>query len=529
MLHATYEVRFRHLDKYSDIYPMSRTPSTDLFTLIKALTKTEKRYVKQELGRHRIGEVNQSEVLFDAVDSLTLYNEESIKERYARYGFTHRLPEAKRELVVVILRAMRQFHANRSVYRRAMAAILDAEFLRLRGLFALAEQRLAAATSDVQLLQHDALEVLLLSAQREVLRMQDKLTLSGQTNERMSLTAAAQRLTESSRVEDLADRMDHLVAVSGRSPTPEVKALANNLKQAGDALHPISSPASQNHWLRMLSKKALFIDNDPSLALTYDLSRLGVIEQSEQQKRVNAHQWVNLTSSVALRLILLGRITEARIHCSRLEAYWEQRNEQLTPHNQQSLAATIVNLQIQLALQSNDFEEFYSGLPVTDAILDSINTPSLVETVVVCQFNIALILFGLHKYRACNKRLFVLDDYDSSLRAEVHEARRLLAIVCHLEQQNESVVISLIRAERRIRKSSTIPTDVEVLLTLVKKIVDMPPGLKLNNAYRAAQVKLQNINQEGSEPVTNLFDFQAWVDARLNKKSWRAVVNSRSS
>lgn len=506
---------------------MSKTPSFELHALIKALTKTEKRYVKQELGRHCLGEINQSELLFDAIDSLTEYNESSIKLKYSSYGFTDRLPEAKRELTAIILRAMRQFHANRSIYRRAMAALLDTEFLRMRGLFSLAEKRLAAALKEVRVLQHDALEVLLLSAQRELLRMQDKLPVSEHPEERSSITAAVLRLAESSKVEDLADRMDQLVATFGRSPTKTAVALASNIKKTGDALHPIISTTAQDHWLRMLSKKALFIDNQPSIALTYDQSRLDIIERSEHQKRVNAHQWVNLTSSVALRLILLGRITDARSHCTKLEAYWEQRSESLTPHNQQSLAATIVNLQIQLALQSNDFEEFYNKLPVTDEILDSINTPALIETVVVCQFNIALILFGLNKYRACIKRLHKLDEYDTGLRQEVHEAGRLLAILCHIEQQHDSVIISLVRAEQRIRKKSSMPGDVEALLTLSRKVIDLPPGLKLNNAYRSALEKLQNMNHEGSEPVTNLFDFQAWVEARLNKKSWRTVVNAR--
>ncbi len=142
---------------------MSRGPSEDLHALIHALTQAEKRYVKIELRKHVVGNVNQSELLFDALAAQDHIDEAAIKKRFAKFGFAKRLPEAKRELMLVILRAMRQFHAERSSTRRAVSALQDGDFLRLRSQYRWADRRLKDALDDATLIHNHALSLLPLS------------------------------------------------------------------------------------------------------------------------------------------------------------------------------------------------------------------------------------------------------------------------------------------------------------------------------------------------------------------------------
>ena len=55
---------------------MSRTPSTDLFDLIRSLTKSEKRFFKLYASRRTGGEKNNYVLLFEAIDRQRVYDEE---------------------------------------------------------------------------------------------------------------------------------------------------------------------------------------------------------------------------------------------------------------------------------------------------------------------------------------------------------------------------------------------------------------------------------------------------------------------
>lgn len=522
---ATYRFDFCLSDKHFHICAMSRLPDIELFGLITALTKNEKRYVKQELRRHRLAEVNQTEVLFDAIAEQDVYDEGKLKDRLAAHGCVKRLPKAKRELLDIVLRAMRQYHAQHGIIRRAVTALQDAEFLRQRGQFRTAEQILTKTIAFVRAAEMDALEAVLLSSYRDTLRVQGKLPVTSSNAADDEQAIVARKLVQSVHMEHLADRMEHLTAQYGRSPTQAAKAVAADIVRAGESVFPIISAAAKNHWLRLLSRKALFIDNQPEVALQHDLTRLEVLDSNDGFKQSNRHLWANLQSSIALRLLLLGRHVDARTYRNNLYNHWNEYRQHLSPQSRQTLGAQVVNIEVLLALQSFDFEALVSELHLTDEILDSITAPKLAETVMVCHFNIALVMFGLGRYRACIDRLHVVAEFPPELRTELHTAGRILTILCHVEQENESVVTSLVRSERRRYKETSVPADVEVMLALALKICQLPPGSRLTNTYKKALSTLESLSATDSEPVTAIFNAKAWITARLNKKSWRDFAN----
>lgn len=508
---------------------MSKLPSQLIYEVIQGLSKAEKRYVKQELRRHVLGTVNQSELLFDELVSQTAYNEDQIKQTFSDYGFVQRLPKAKAELLDVVLRAMRNFHAKRGVVRRALTTMADVEFLRSRGHYAIAEYRLSVAIEEAELIEHDALQVLLISVYREVMRNAEKLPDSFSNPESDPLVVIAKKLEQSAFIEGLADRMEHLIARSGRSPSAATRALASELVKTGESAFPLVSVSAQNHWLRLLSKKALFLDADVESALAYDTSRLNVLKRNERYRRANIHQWVNLTGSVALRLILKGRLTEARVHRNNLVAYWEEHASGLSVHNKRNIGAIYVNIEIQLALQSLNFQPLYHNLAVLDDIIATLTTSRLLETAIACNFNIALVLFGMQKYRECVRRLHMIEDFPPHLRPEIHTAQRLLTILCHVEQGHESVVTSLVRSERRRYKAEPIPADVQAILALATKVFSVPPGTKLTKEYNSTLAVLSATDATFSEPITRLIDASAWVKARRTKKKWVDFVNQKNN
>ena len=57
-----------------------KTPSKNLFNLIKTLTKSEKRYFKIEASKHGGDKKNHYVKLFDAIEAMNEYDEEALKK-----------------------------------------------------------------------------------------------------------------------------------------------------------------------------------------------------------------------------------------------------------------------------------------------------------------------------------------------------------------------------------------------------------------------------------------------------------------
>ncbi len=103
--------------------------SDDLFQLIKAMSKTEKRYFK--LDAQKSGEKKSKQIqLFDAINKMDSYDEKKL----AKKSFVKHLAVEKNSLYSNILRSMRNYRSEKSIYAQIKEMILDANYLLSMGL-----------------------------------------------------------------------------------------------------------------------------------------------------------------------------------------------------------------------------------------------------------------------------------------------------------------------------------------------------------------------------------------------------------
>lgn len=112
---------------------------TDLYQLIRAMSKSEKRYFTldaQKSGRR----ASKYLELFQEINDMAEYDEERLKEKFGRH-----LSSDKAYLYEAILRSMRDYRSTRSHSARIKEMILDAKYLYERGLYEQCEERLEEA------------------------------------------------------------------------------------------------------------------------------------------------------------------------------------------------------------------------------------------------------------------------------------------------------------------------------------------------------------------------------------------------
>lgn len=117
--------------------PMKRR--TDLYDLIRAMSKSEKRYFTidaQKSGRRGSRYLE----LFQAINDM-----ETDDERVLRKKFGKNLSTDKNYLYEAILRSMRDYRSSNSMTARMREMILDAKYLSERGLYDQCQERLQSA------------------------------------------------------------------------------------------------------------------------------------------------------------------------------------------------------------------------------------------------------------------------------------------------------------------------------------------------------------------------------------------------
>ncbi len=124
---------------------MSNKASNNLHSLIRSMSKAEKRYFKLYSSRHTLGERNNYSILFDAVDKQEEYNEEKLLAKFKGEALTNRFSISKRRLYEAVLKSLDAFHANSSIDEKIRKLLHYSEILYDRSLYEQSEKILQSA------------------------------------------------------------------------------------------------------------------------------------------------------------------------------------------------------------------------------------------------------------------------------------------------------------------------------------------------------------------------------------------------
>ena len=108
-------------------------PSTELHSLIKSLTKSEKRFFKLNSSL-QVGDKNYLKI-FDFVEKQKKYNEQELKDYFKKETFIKHLPSEKNHLYRLILKSLRAYYSEQSVSSQLKQEIKNIDILSRKALY----------------------------------------------------------------------------------------------------------------------------------------------------------------------------------------------------------------------------------------------------------------------------------------------------------------------------------------------------------------------------------------------------------
>lgn len=498
-----------------------KTPSDDLFELIKTLDKSQKGYFKKYASTITADPANYLK-LFVEIEKQKVYDENKIKKIFAKEKFAKQLSVTKNYLYELILVSLEMYKTDSdsqllSLFRHASILfdlglvdqskkiikkgrklaehkekfIIQMLFLRLQWSIAFKER------NDEALEENDALfsdYTVLLNKQHNAIAYHFEYFRFFTESQRMGITQDGKKL----------QRLEELI----QSP------LMANIDKA-------ESITAKSSYLKTHSTFA-FSKRSVQTLYEYNKELMMLIEHNPSVFDATFSYMSNMYSNLANSTLAMFSFEEC--------THWIKKLEDLEPINTNEKARkyeAVTQLRLAYSLRSGhytkgvddvrkmaaDFDHF----PVNDPVVKSLLIPA----------SAAYIEFGAGNYKEALKWLNrILNNSEINLRNDIESAIRILDLVIHYELGHEDLLEhKIVSTYRYLAKKATLFDLEKQMMTSFKKLVEVDSEKKKMLFFASLKSDLERIAGEKRDlQLLEMFDVISWLESKLTGDSFENIM-----
>jgi len=298
-----------------------KTPSADLFELIKSLSPQEKKYFKQQSRVYAGERENTYELLFDAIDEQDRYDEAALKKKFKGQAFVNQFSVAKNYLYDKILDALHSQHAEQDDTLNIERMIGRTEILMRRNL--MKQALLQYEKTEAKMMEVNALTLLPHLARQKnlilarILKHFDIDTLIENTKE---AAHHAEVLLNYLQYETLDLEVSRFFADSKLLEKKEAREALDKLMQHSfftDEKNTLSFRAK--HYFTKANYRYLTVQGKWNEALTVGEKYLSYLEKNERPTR----EWQVTYKGIFIDILEIGLHEHNRALCDKMVKKFE--------------------------------------------------------------------------------------------------------------------------------------------------------------------------------------------------------------
>ncbi len=510
---------------------MSNAKSEQLFNLIKALSKGEKRFFKLYVSR--LGDTSGKKfvILFDAIEKQKDYNEEKILKK-EKALLPKQLPNLKTHLYFQLLKSLKLCNSNSLRSIKTMELIDYARLLYSKCLYKecvkmIDKAKKMAVSNDqsVFLLEILEIEKLVIS---KTLDAGNEERVNQIINETVKVTESIKNINIFS---NLSIKLDSYYNKSGfvrnRYDLDKVTRFFN----AGLPKYNIKELSFQEKlYLYKSYVSFYFFIRDFKEGYIYANKWVNLFEEQPEMKPLKPEMYIKALNSLLAVQNKLYKYNEFTETLKRLVAIKREKKIVLTEN---------LNLNLFKAIYIHEMNrhfmlgEFKSGTRIVAALENELNkfvTKLDKHSILLIYYKIACLYFGSGNYRTAltwlNK---ITNEREIALREDLHSFARILSLISHFELGNDDLVESYIRSTYRyfIKKGD---------LSLYQKyILDFLKGLLIVNEVKNVQKRfillksqMESLQKNKFEKRAFLyFDIISWLESKIAHRPVQTLIREK--
>lgn len=422
---------------------MSNLHKDQLFSLVKSLTKSEKRNFK--IFANRTPQESKFLFLFDALDKISKYDEDKILKHPAIKK--SQLSNLKAVLYKQILSSLRLQHASKDIdlqFREQMDCVklLYNKGLYVQSLKLLAKLRVKAKEACRNILLYEILEfekhIELQFITRSISNKAEVLT-----NESAQL---AEQLHYNNKFSNLAIQLYDWYLKLGHVRNERdfqriERFFKSNMQQVrSDGLCFFDSVyVYQSHvWYSFITQNFLN-------TYKYSCKWLELFEVSPKMKALQPEMYIKALGSLLEALFMLLQKQRFELALRKLESLWDDKEMVTNDNIDNMLFHYSFRHRINLFFISGEFPEGVEYVEANKQKLIEYRPKLDVHRLMTFDYKIACVYFGAAEYKKVIKYLNeVIKSKDVNLRSDLHCFARILNLIAHYELGNDSLVDYLV-------------------------------------------------------------------------------------
>lgn len=510
---------------------MSNVVSDNLHKLVKSLTKAEKRYFKVFSSRHIIGDNNNYELLFDAIDKQEVYDEEKLLRKFKDKSFTQRFSISKNRLYSAILKSLDSFHGESSIQAQLHKQLHAIEILYHKSLY---DQCLKLLNSARKTAEHHECFLLLMEIQRWEKRVLEKdhyeanpdadelRDLAERDKQVMQQIDAFNQMWQAKSV--IFTQIYRQGKVRDNAHVEMLNAALQNVKEIAQWAPPSVELSYQfNH----IHAAYYFAQGDYKNCYLFLSKNIELINQRRELFKTDPSVFLSVLSNAVHVAMRLGKWDEA-------SEWSKQMNDlpailDITPSEDLEIKIFTVSMSTQLTLhaQKGEFEmasllvpQLEYGLKKMDDKISSVRRAQL-------YFNMAVILFGAEKPAEALKYINkLLNQVDIDKSKDIHCMAQIFNLVIHLELGNTELLPYALRSTQRFLETRSRTFRFEsTILEFVNECLKKRPSKTIDELYGQLVIDLQELQKHPFEKtVFEYFDFLSWAKSKSEGRRFREMM-----
>lgn len=503
---------------------MSNKASDNLHRLIKSLSKPEKRYFKVFSSRHVIGDRNNYQILFDAIDKQDIYDEEKLLNKFKNEAFIKRFSIAKSRLYNSVLKSLDSFHANSSIEAQLKRQIHSAEILYNKSLY---DQSLKLLKSAKKVAIKHELTTTLMEIKKWEKRLIEKDNYEGVSSEKIE-----EILTGDNNLLKKVENFNTLWNIKSKLfQTLYVKGKVRSEKELLKFKKIIDEAAMNN------KRDGMFAENEYLLNHIYSaynygignykesyphlMSNLELMETKMHLFKDEPNVYLSVLTNAMYLATKLGLNEDAYSHLEKLKKAPEQMELNMNEDREIRLFAITKAAELTLYNQSNEYDKGIELIPeIEEGLLKYEDKLSSVRKAFF-YFNIATLHFGKGNMNESLKWINqLLNVIDIDKTQDIHCMAQLLNLVIHLELGNKSLLTYTMRsAQRYLETRNKVYRFETVFLQFLNEILKKRQSRPSHELYKNLATELRELEKDSFEKnVFEYFDFISWAESRAEKE-----------
>ena len=504
-------------------------PSSELFDLIRTLTKSEKRFFKLQSSLQS-GDKNYVR-LFDLIEKMEFYDEDLVKKTFKGEKFIKHLPSEKNHLYKLILKSLRSYYSETSVASSLKQDIKNIEILYNKGLFDECIKFIERAKKIAVRYEKFYYLFELISWEKTLL---EESFENGQFGDLDSLISEEKdvldKLQNLTAYHVLYSKINFVFRSGGYSRTEENTRIINEIVD-----HPLIK--GKNTALSQRAATICYytqgfcnIAKGETLVALEKYHKVKIILDSHPELRTDlAKRYIRTLSQIVQCQLESRQFKEADVCIQELEQLTELESFD-TPDAHARIRTELILSKLKKYIYSGRFSEGVATMSTEMEAIKADESELHKEIVLRMYYYMAYLHFGAGQHsKALHWLNRVINDNENDLRQDLYGYVRLFNIVVHYELGNSNLLEYTLKSTARYLQKRMRDFDVEkLILEQFKKLIRTHSALDRKEQFIEFGERLNELaKHEDGNALLRYFDFKAWITSKLEQASFEDVINRK--